>query len=761
MTAHPREIPQPGDERAAIAGQILVRTPTPIRRSHSVTAEPENGQEPPYAVGATVSLQERQYRTLKNGDMFGVFDLSGNILPYEGGTEGLYNRDTRYLSVFELSIGGGRPVLLSSTLRDDNTALICDLSNPDLSQNGKVVIEHGVIHIRRTRFLINSTLFERIQIRSFAREAQRVRLDFAFDSDFADLFEVRGTPRTRHGTREAAVVEADRVTLGYLGLDGERRTTALRFSPRPAALDGSRAQFDLTLEPDRQSILYLEIACDPEVDVPARNVRDNFLASLVEARRWMRTRSARAAAMESSNELFNEAIRRAVADLYMLITEKPTGLYPYAGIPWFATVFGRDALITAYEALWLDPAIARGVLRFLAETQATTVDPVADSEPGKIVHEMRHGEMAELGEVPFRRYYGSVDSTPLFVMLAGAYAERTHDDTTIQQLWPHLEAAMEWIERYGDRDGDGFVEYYRATGSGLQNQGWKDSADSIFHADGRLAEGPIALCEVQGYVYAARRAMALIGQRLGHQEVAAQQERKAEALRIAFEQAFWCEEIGTYALALDGQKQPCRVRSSNPGHLLLSGIVAPARAARMAEGFMGHDFFSGWGIRTIASTEARYNPMSYHNGSVWPHDNALIAMGLARYGHTEAVTKIFEGLFSAALYIDMRRLPELFCGFARRRAQGPTFYPVACSPQAWAAAALPALLQASLGLSIDPKAGTVVFSNPKLPPFLDEMILHNIAIGEARVTVHVRRIGDEVALNVVERRGSIHVVVRS
>jgi len=724
-------------------------------------AETQDKEALPQAMGATVSLQERQYRTLKNADMFGVFDLSGNILPYEGGTEGLYNRDTRHLSVFDLSVGGGRPVLLSSTIRDDNTALICDLSNPDLSRDSRVVLEHGIVHIRRTRFMINATCFERIQLRSFAQEPARLRLDISFDSDFADLFEVRGATRPRRGTREAPAITADQVTLGYRGLDGHRRSTTLRFSPHPTALDGSRASFDLTLRPERQQILYVEVGCGEKPATPMRDVRANFLASLVEARRWMRTRSARAAAMESSNELFNEAIRRAIADLYMLITEKPTGLYPYAGIPWFTAVFGRDALITAYQALWLDPAIARGVLRFLASTQATAVDPAADAEPGKIVHEMRNGEMAELGEVPFRRYYGSVDSTPLFLMLAGAYVERTHDDNTAAQIWPHLEAAMDWIERYGDRDGDGFVEYDRATESGLQNQGWKDSSDSVFHADGRLAEGPIALCEVQGYVYAARRAMALIGSRLGHHEVAAEQERKAETLRLSFEAAFWCEDLGTYAIALDGQKQACRVKSSNPGHLLLAGIVAPERAARMARGFMGHDFFSGWGIRTIASTEARYNPMAYHNGSVWPHDNALIAMGLARYGHTEAVAKIFEGLFSAALHIDMRRLPELFCGFPRRRAQGPTFYPVACSPQAWAAAALPALLQASLGISIEPGNATVVFSNPRLPPFLEEMILHNIAIGDARVTVHIRRIGPEVALNVVERQGVIHVVVRS
>jgi len=716
--------------------------------------------KPPYAVGSSVSLQERQYRTLKNADMFGVFDLSGNIQPYEGGTEGLYNRDTRHLSVFDLTIGGGRPVLLSSTLRNDNGALICDLANPDLMEGDQVAVEHSVIHMRRTRFMINATCFERVQLRSFSSKTHSIRLQFTFGADFQDLFEVRGTPRAKHGRMEPPEITESSVMLGYIGLDDKRRQTRLRFSPIPSGLDGAHAMFDVTLQPGEQVLLYIEIACSDEA-LPTRDVRETYLLSMVETRRWMRSRSSKAAAMASSNELFNEAIRRAISDLYMLITEKPTGLYPYAGIPWFTAAFGRDALITALQALWIDPAIARGVLSFLAENQATALNAASDAEPGKILHEVRNGEMAELGEVPFRRYYGSVDSTPLFIMLAGAYVARTHDETTAWRLWPHLEAAMEWIEQYGDRDGDGFVEYYRATGQGLQNQGWKDSWDSVFHADGRLAEGPIALCEVQGYVYAARLAMAMIGRRLGHDQVAAAQEKKAETLRVAFEAAYWCEEIGTYALALDGEKQPCRVRTSNAGHLMMTGIVSPARAQKLADGFMSNAFFSGWGIRTVAIGEARYNPMGYHNGSVWPHDNAMIALGLARYGHTEAVSKIFNGLFDAALYIDMRRLPELFCGFARRRAQGPTFYPVACSPQAWAAAALPALLQASLGLSIDPENNSVVFDRPTLPSFLDEMTLHNISIGPGRISVFIRRTGREVALNVIERHGDVHVVVRS
>jgi glycogen debranching enzyme len=714
---------------------------------------------PPYAVSATISLQERQFRTLKNGDMFGVFDLTGSINPCEGGTEGLYNRDTRYLSLFDLRIGGGRPILLSSTLRDDNGALTCDLTNPDLSLDGKVVLPHDVVHIRRTRFMINATCFERMQIRNFSTEPQRLQLEIRFDSDFADLFEVRGTTRARRGMREPTEFEASAVSLHYMGLDNRRRTTRLRFDPPPTTVEADRAVFDLIIGPRERSLIFIEIACGDEL--PTRHVRENFLVSMVDTRRWMRTRSARAAAIASSNEIFNEAIRRAISDLYMLITEKPTGLYPYAGIPWFSAPFGRDALITALHTLWLDPAIARGVLGYLAENQATAVDPAADAEPGKILHEVRQGEMAQLGEVPFRHYYGSVDSTPLFVMLAGAYVERTQDDETARLLWPHLQAAINWIDTYGDRDGDGFVEYYRATENGLANQGWKDSWDSVFHADGSLAKGAIALCEVQGYVYAARRAMAVIGRRIGQDAVAAEQETKAEALRVAFESTFWCEEIGTYALALDGEKQPCRVRSSNAGHLLLSGIVSAERAARIAEGLMSSQFFSGWGVRTIASSEARYNPMAYHNGSVWPHDNALIGMGLARYGHTDAVAKIFHGIFDAALYIDMRRLPELFCGFPRRRAQGPTFYPVACSPQAWAASTLPALMQACLGISFDPANHSVVFNKPSLPDFLDEVTLYNLSPGKGRISVVLRRMGKEVALNVLERHGDVHVLLRS
>ncbi len=715
-------------------------------------AEPDD-----FAITAEVSLVEQRVRTLKHGDMFGVFDQRGDIRATPGATEGLFFHDTRYLSEFEFWIAGRLPVLLSSTLRDDNATLTCDLGNPDLSHQGGMA--GNLIHIRRSRFLWQAVCHERVAIRNFDTAEHRFTIEIRFGADFVDLFEVRGMRRDRHGSHEPAALTADTATLAYTGLDQRRRTTRLHFDPAPALIDEGRARFDIVLPPHTRTLIFVEIACDR--DPGPRRPAEMFLASMAEQRRWTRTQSARSAAIESSNEAFNEAMQRAISDLTMLVTDMPgTGPYPYAGVPWFSTAFGRDAIITAMNVLWMDPSIAQGVLRYLAANQATDFDDASDAEPGKILHEVRRGEMAELGEVPFRHYYGSVDATPLFLMLAAEYLKRTGDIETTRLLWPHYRAALAWIDTAADK-GSGFVTYFRKTDKGLANQGWKDSFDSISHADGRLAEGPIALCEVQGYVFAARLAMAAMARALGDEATADAQVARAEQLRGSFEAAFWCADLGTYALALDGSGQPCRVRASNAGHLLLTGIASPARAASVAEELMQSRFFNGWGIRTLASNEARYNPMSYHNGSVWPHDNALIALGMAAIGQKLDAARIMGGLFDAALYIDLKRLPELLCGFARRRGQGPTFYPVACSPQAWAATALHATLAACLGLSFDPAGGAVVFDRPRLPVFLDMVTLHNLTLGEARISVVLRRSGDEVAMNVLRRTGNIHAVLRS
>jgi glycogen debranching enzyme len=711
-----------------------------------------------YSVGANSSLGERRLHSLKSGDTFGVFDQNGNVLAGPGIADGLYHRDTRYLSALDLTLNGATPILLSSTIRDNNATLTCDLTNPDLvDEHGEITLSHDAIHLRRSRFIHLNACHERILVRNFAQEPQDIELAIGFGADFADLFEARGMKRARHGAPLTPTLGADSVILAYDGLDGRRRTTRLRFSPTPLTLTRNRALFRFTLAPQRRVILNLEIACDPE---PAHNSASQaFLFSLVEARRALRLSSARAVAIETSNEIFNEAIRRAICDIYMLVTEKETGPYPYAGVPWFSTAFGRDALIAAMHTLWLDPAIARGVLLYLARHQATEIDDLADAEPGKILHEMRQGEMAELNEVPFRRYYGSVDSTPLFVWLAGLYWQRTNDVDVLRQLWPHIEAALAWIDEYGDRDGDGFIEYGRRNADGLLNQGWKDSFDSIFHADGTLADGPIALVEVQGYVFAARMLAAGMARALGHLDRAATLERDAARMRAAFEEAFWCEELETYAIALDGRKRPCRVRSSNAGHLLMTGIAREDRCLRVARGLMSRNFFTGWGIRTIAAGEARYNPMSYHDGSVWPHDNAMIGLGFGDLSLKDEAERLFTGLFDAAFHIDQRRLPELFCGFARERGQGPVRYPVACSPQAWAATTLPALVQSTLGIRFEPAARTIHFDRPRLPAFIDEMTLHNLAIGQARATIHFKRLGSEVAINVVEREGGLRVQI--
>jgi len=652
-------------------------------------------------------------------------------------------------------MGGHRLMLLSATLRDDNALLTCDLANADLpGANGQPSIEHNCIHIRRSRFLWDGACLERIAARNFDQRRQSVDLEIAFAADFADVFEVRGARRAARGKLGAPEVGADRVKLSYQGLDGERRETAVRFDPAPTRLTSHRASFSFDLAPGEWRSFFVEIACGP---AKLESGQRRFLIALRDSKRALLRSSSRAAAMASANDSFNETARRSVSDLYMLLTDTAEGPYPYAGVPWFSTVFGRDALITALQTLWIDPAIARGVLGHLAATQATTVDPRADAEPGKILHEARNGEMAMLGEVPFRRYYGSVDSTPLFVMLAGAYLDRTGDTETVERLWPNIEAALGWMDNYGDRDGDGFIEYGRQSSEGLVNQGWKDSHDSVFHANGNLARGPIAIVEVQAYAYAAWRAAERIARLGGRDAQAAAFGQRAETLRRRFDEAFFDEELGSYVLALDGEKRPCRVLASNAGHALFAGIAYPERANRVARVLLGSAFFTGWGVRTLASGEARYNPMSYHNGSVWPHDNALIAAGLAAYGYREEAARIFDGVFAASRYIDLRRLPELFCGFPRKPAQGPTFYPVACSPQAWAAAAPISMVQSCIGLGFDPQASHIILREPMLPSFINDLTLTHVSVKGGSADIALRRSGRHVVVDVVARRGPVKV----
>lgn len=692
-------------------------------------------------------------RVLVHQDTFAVFDRAGAICSELRREQGLYHRGTRYVSRLELRIDGERPMTLSSSVVRDNALLAVDLTNPDLCREGKVAVPHGTIHLYRSCVLDDGVLHQRVRIHNFAVSEIALELHLRLEADFADVFEVRGTGRSRRGTRDAPEIHPDGISITYHGLDGVRRRTRLRCHPAPARVSAREIRLALTLGSGQEHELSVEVSCSEGSSAP----RESSYAHAASRRdREQEELQAGEARIHSSSGLFDGWLHRSLSDLRMLLTRKPQGLYPYAGVPWYSTPFGRDGLITALQMLWVQPEIAAGVLRFLSATQATRSLAEADAEPGKIVHEIRQGEMAALGEVPFARYYGAVDTTPLFLVLAGEYLHATGDLALIRELWPHLEAALTWIDRSGDQDGDGFVEYARRSSHGLSNQGWKDSWDAIFHADGRLADGPIALCEVQAYVHAARRAMAAMATALGHEDLARRQGALADELRSRFEEAFWCDELSTYALALDGAKRACRVRASNAGHCLAMRIASTDRARKVTDTLTGESFFSGWGIRTVAVGEARYNPMSYHVGSVWPHDNALAALGFSRYGLKQPALSVLERFFEASTSFELRRMPELFCGFPRRPGSGPTLYPVACSPQAWASGAVLMMLRAALGLDVDGVRGQVTFSDPRLPGFLDVLHIDGLRVGSSRVDLRVHRYSDGAAgVDVANRSGPV------
>jgi glycogen debranching enzyme len=708
----------------------------------------------PFYIAAHDSLVDEPPRALKHGDTFALFDHYGDLASRRGNTLGLYHHDTRFLSRLKLTIEQRSPLLLSSTVRTNNAVLDVDLTNPDVLHGDALVLAKDTIHITRMKFLWNAACYELVLLRNFGEETRRVRLDFDFDADFADLFEVRGFKRVSRGKVTADVQGPDAVRFHYASQDGLPRRTDIFFEPTPRELLPRHARIEIDLPPKQRRSITMSVHCLVGDAVGERRV----MRAMRSARRELRDATRRAAAVTTSSSLTNEVLCRSMADISMLVTDTEHGAYPYAGVPWFSTAFGRDGIITAMQLLWMYPGMARGVLRFLADYQAQDEDPMRDAEPGKILHEMRKCELALLGEVPFARYYGSIDSTPLFVALAGMYWQYTMDTETLDAIWPNVKAALAWIDHSGDADGDSFVEYRRRRDSGLVNQGWKDSGDAVFHADGRLAEAPIALCEVQGYVYLARTLAARMAEARGETALANSLSEQARLLRERFEAQFWDDELGMYVLALDGEKRPCRVRSSNAGQVLFTGIASSQRAARMAAVLASGEFLTGWGIRTISSRERRYNPTSYHNGSIWPHDNALIAMGLARYGHSDFAARLTSTIIDAAVHMDLRRLPELFCGMRKQRDKGPILYPVACSPQAWAAAAPFGMLQACMGLEIDATQRIARLKYPRLPETIDELRITGLPIGQASVDLLLKRHGETVSVNILRRDGDAEIL---
>ena len=686
---------------------------------------------------------------LKDKDTFVVADAFGDIL---GTSDGLFHNDTRILSRFRLLLGGRPPSLLSAAVAQDNVFFTSHGANQALPYPGEPVGPPGVLHVERKRFLWEERLYERICCVNYSRDVVLIPLSLEFGADFRDMFEVRGMHREQRGFLDNPEIDGRSVRFAYEGLDKIQRTSVISFSDPPGRLGGHRADYMYSLQPEGRLELYIEVGASTG---PAPS-RERFRAAAARARWDMRSRRRHGARLKSSGRLFNEWLEKSRADLALLTTRMETGPYPYAGIPWFSTAFGRDAIITAWQILWFEPSLARGVLTYLAAHQAEEVSAFRDSAPGKIMHETRKGEMPALGEVPFARYYGGVDTTPLFVALAGAYAERTRDLALIDDLWPALINAIHWIDAYGDSDGDGLIDYKRGHDLGLANQGWKDSEDSVFHADGRFPRGPIALVEVQGYAFAAYRAMAKLAHQRGDQDNAARWAARAEQIRDAVERRFWMEDLGYYGIAIDGEGELCRVLSSNPGHLLFSGLPSPARARKVAQRLLSASFDTGWGLRTLAVGEPRFNPMSYHNGSVWPHDTAVCALGLARYGERDGVLSLTSGLFETANTFEMR-LPELFCGFPRLAGEPPVAYPVACLPQAWAAGSVFMMLQACLGVNVDGWNREVRVSDPRLPNGVDWLTVDGLRIGDEKVDLGFERSGRRVD---VQGRGRTGIPVR-
>jgi glycogen debranching enzyme len=718
----------------------------------SATDVIEIGQQ--FYIRARSSLADARTLSLLHNDTLAIFDRHGDIQPIGLAQQGIFFQDTRYLSRLELRIGRMRPLLLSSSIQEDNVLVTVDLTNPDMELPSGQPLARGILHLHRHKVLADAACFERITASNYGQTSMDVELNLFYAADFLDMFEVRGQKRLERGVSLSEEAGAASTTLAYRGLDNIVRRTRIACSVAACTFNAGHLSVPLRLEPHAEVTFFLDMCCEADGEIRVCPGYDAALRQIAEQRRASPLADFQ---IHTGNEQFNGWVNRSLADLQMLLVSTRVGFYPYAGVPWFSTVFGRDGIVTALQLLAPAPQIARGVLAFLADTQATSRDPERDAEPGKILHEMRKSEMARLREVPFDRYYGTVDATPLFLVLAAAYYERTADLGFLRDIWPNLQAALEWIDQSGDTDGDGFVEYSRRASTGLLQQGWKDSQDSVFHSDGSLARGPIALCEVQSYVYAARLGVATVATALGHRAIAEAQRQKASELRSRFDAAFWCEDISMFAMALDGEKRPCRVRSSNAGHTLFSGLALPARIRPMVNELLSARLFSGWGVRTLASDEKRYNPMSYHNGSVWPHDNSLIAYGALNSREKPLALQILSAMLDLSSFLELHRLPELICGFTRRPGEAPTLYPVACSPQAWAAGACFLLLQSCLGLSIRTRESRIYLRHTALPEALPRVELRNLRVGDASIDLAFERHAHSVGIDILRRTGDVEI----
>jgi glycogen debranching enzyme len=671
---------------------------------------------------------------LKHDEWFLLANAHGDITPPGHCALGLFQRDTRLASHLALSVCGGPPSLLAVQAPRSYLGRI-DLAVNDRDFDGDPWDPKNCIHLQRN-LLLSDRFLERLELVNYLPRALEYWVELRVGCDFSDIFEVRGWKRGKRGQFFAPEVGGDFLGFRYRGLDGRLLQSFMRFSDPPTRITAGGARWEFRLSPHAPRVLEWEI--QPGAPSGRTLIRFDEAHEMMAAqhRDWI----GRCSRWNTVPRDFGSVLARSVDDLNALHLHLEGRRVPSAGIPWYATIFGRDSLITALETLPLNPDIARETLRYLARYQGEKMDRFTEEEPGKILHELRGGEMARAREIPHVPYYGSIDATPLWIVLLHETWLWTGDDAFVREMLPHAERALEWILNHGDKDGDGLVEYLGSTdGKGLANQGWKDSGDGVPFPDASLPRPPIALVEVQGYVYDAFGRLARLWEVLGKTSEARALRERAAALRRKIVEQFWMEEEGVFALALDGSKTPLRTITSNAGHLLWSGVPDARQARRLADCLLSSRMYSGWGIRTLAQGQEVYNPMSYHNGSVWPHDNALILLGLARQGFGPEAVPVLESLYGAATCDEFQRLPELFCGMTRRPGLHPVWYPVSCSPQAWAAGALFLSLQAVLGLEADAPAGVLHVRHPALPLSVRELTIDDLRVGEARVSLHFTR----------------------
>ncbi|HEU5452404.1 MAG TPA: glycogen debranching N-terminal domain-containing protein [Terriglobales bacterium] len=689
--------------------------------------------------------------TLIDGKTFLSTTVAGDICPAGAPDVGFFHDDTRFLSQMELRLGGHRSVVLSSSTEKTFSAQI-ELTTGNITLRDSFDLPENTVHIRRQQLLANDTFFDRLTFENFNLSPVRVLVEMLYEADFVDVFQVRGCARSDHGQYYKPIVKGNTLAFYYRGLDNILRHTLVEFDPAPEQVADTVARWELELPPLRQ--IQLNFRVRPFVEGHAtRSTSYDQGASLRERREAFERWEAESTRIKSSNEVFDEAMRTATADFHALQIPEGDQHVIAAGIPWFATMFGRDSIIAAYQSLSLNPQLAADTLRVLARHQGTEVNDWRDEEPGKILHEYRTGEMTRCGEMPFGPYYGSIDATPLWLILLAETYNWTADDELVRELLPAAYRALEWIASYGDLDGDCFVEYLRRSPRGLANQGWKDSWDANIHRDGTIAKPPIALVEVQGYVYDAKYRMASLLRTFGDSVNAERLRKEASDLAKRFEKAYWMPARGFYAMGLDAEKKQIQIVSSNPGHLLFTRIVSKDRARAIVSRLMRDDMFSGWGWRTVSSDEKVFNPLSYHRGSVWPHDNSLIAHGMALMDFRSAALRCFTTLFQASLEFRDYRLPELFCGVQRHEYDEPVHYPVSCSPQAWASGAMILMLLSVLGIRPSAQRRELNIINPELPDWMEHLHLRNLRIGNSRVGLDFSRRGSRTFCNVVDVEG--------